>query len=245
MLRCSSYPKASSNVLKGAAGDDTAGFEIIDGDDLDGMAEAEGAPAERQPGRRAATDQPLAVSLPTSLGLEPARLSAMRSSLFQSSRRPLQVINPPGYCVPCVMHRYPRAPLQGSSWRSLLHEVQVSISLCLMQRRRGGEQGFGEAAGAPVPVPAAAAPNAWRDTAPALQAPRHAVAQGSPLPRLLTPALASPPPSSLPPAAELQETSTSAEEMVDAGLMLGQTSRVGWGPSGVFAHIGACGHARL
>lgn len=93
-LCCSSCPTAiPSSVLSNVAGDDSAGFEIIDGDDLDGMAEAESAPAERQPGRRAATDQPLAVSLPTSLGLDPARLSAMRSSLFQSSR-PLQVITP-------------------------------------------------------------------------------------------------------------------------------------------------------
>jgi hypothetical protein len=93
-LCCSSCPTAIvSSLLSNLAGDDSAGFEIIDGDDLDGMAEAEGAPTERQPGRRAATDQPLAVSLPTSLGLDPARLSAMRSSLFQSSR-PLQVIIP-------------------------------------------------------------------------------------------------------------------------------------------------------
>jgi hypothetical protein len=106
-----------SNSLKCSqhvAGDDSAGFEIIDGDDLDGMAEAEGAPAERQPGRRAATDQPLAVSLPTSLGLDPARLSAMRSSLFQSSR-PLQVIIPFTDCSPSVMARYSHAQLQISS----------------------------------------------------------------------------------------------------------------------------------
>lgn len=127
----------------------------------------------------------------------------------------------------------------------MLHKVQAFISLWLVQRKRGGEQGFGEAAGAPAPVPAAAAPNTWRDTAPALQAPRHAVAQGSPLPRMLTPALALPPPTSQPATTGLQHGSTGADNMVDAGLMLGQTSRVGWGPSGAFAHIGEGRHAWL
>lgn len=73
------------------AGDEADGFEIIDGEDLDGAAEAEGAAAPALPNRRAA-DRPLAVSLPASLGLEPARLSAMRSSLFEDvGSRPLQV----------------------------------------------------------------------------------------------------------------------------------------------------------
>lgn len=85
----------SRSVLHGVSGDDNSGFEMIDGDDLDGMAEAEGAAADRQPDRRAAADQPLAVSLPASLGLEPARLSAMRTSLYADSR-PLQVTNPLG-----------------------------------------------------------------------------------------------------------------------------------------------------
>jgi hypothetical protein len=110
----------------------------------------------------------------------------------------------------------------------------------MVQRRRGCEQDFGEAAGAPAPAPAAAAPNTWRNTRPAVQTPRHAAAQGSPLPRLLTPTLALPPPSPVTAPAQLQEGTTAADNMVDAGLMLGQTSRVGWGPSGVFAHIGEC-----
>ena len=107
-----------------------------------------------------------------------------------------------------------------------------------VQRRRGGERDFGEAAGASAPAPAATAPNTWRNTVPAVQAPRHAAAPGSPLPRLLTPALALPPPSSSAETSPLQEGHTAADNMVDAGLMLGQTSRAGWGPFGVLAHIG-------
>jgi hypothetical protein len=111
----------------------------------------------------------------------------------------------------------------------------------VVQRTRGGEQGFGEAAGAPAPAPAAA-PNTWRNTVPAVQAPRHAAAQGSPLPRLLTPALALPPPSPGAEAPLLQEGHTAADVMVDAGLMLGQTARIGWGPSGLLAHVGEGRH---
>ena len=78
------------HAVCGGAGDDTSGFEMINDDDLDGMADAEGAAADRQPVRRSAPDQPMPVALPTSLGLEPARLSAMRTSLFGDSH-PLQV----------------------------------------------------------------------------------------------------------------------------------------------------------
>jgi hypothetical protein len=58
------------------------------------MADAEGAAANRQPVRRPAPDQPLPVALPASLGLEPARLHAMRTSLFVDSH-PLQVTRLP------------------------------------------------------------------------------------------------------------------------------------------------------
>lgn len=177
-------------------GDESDGFEIVDGEDLDGEAQATGA--QRRPGRRGAAERPLPVALPASLGLEPARLSSMRSSLFQdaSSRPP--------------------------------------------QRKWGGEQGFGEAAGAPAPAPAAAAPNAWRQAKPAILPPRLAGAQGSPLPRSLSPPLALPPPGSAAGSAQQQEAASS-RTLVDAGPLLGRTSCAGWGPACTFAHIVAGG----
>lgn len=75
-------------------------------------------------------------------------------------------------------------------------------------------------------------------TKSAMQPPRQAKAQGSPLPRLLTPPLALPPPSPSAAAARQWPADASSDSLVDAGLMLGQTSRAGWGPSGVFAHVG-------
>lgn len=77
-------------------GDESDGFEFVDSEDLDGEAEATGA--QRPPGRRAAAERPLPVALPASLGLEPARLSSMRSSLFQTaSTRPLEVTGTSGF----------------------------------------------------------------------------------------------------------------------------------------------------
>lgn len=106
-----------------------------------------------------------------------------------------------------------------------------------LQRRGEGEQDFGEAAGAPAPAPAAAAPNAWLQAKPAIQPPRPAGAQGSPLPRSLSPLLALPPPNSAAGTAQQQEDASS-RTLVDAGPLLGRTSRAGWGPTCTFAHIG-------
>ncbi len=66
---------------------------MVDGGNLEEeAAAADGTQQHAQPARRAGARRPLSVALPASLGLEAARLSSIRNSLFEDlSARPLQV----------------------------------------------------------------------------------------------------------------------------------------------------------
>ncbi len=111
------------------------------------------------------------------------------------------------------------------------------MPVLLLQGRRGGQQDFGEAVGASAPAPAAPAPNAWRQAKPAIEPPHPPAVQALPQPRSLTPPLALPPPSPGAVTPSAQPQPEASRSLVDMGLLLGQSSRVGWAPSGVFAQI--------
>ncbi|KAK9829955.1 hypothetical protein WJX72_008858 [[Myrmecia] bisecta] len=199
----------------------------------DGMEDAAEAEPEVE---RVPLSPVLQLALPAHLNLDPQALAAMRDTFYPQ----------PGSRAPHKMRKVMRPALADQA-----AHTEAAFTLDAASDRRSsalvGDVAPQAAGAAGQPSPPARAVTAWQRAQPALQPPSGLATQAlgrtatppPALPLALSPHGAPSPPSLPLVAASARQAPEASERcLVDAGLLMGRSFRVGWGPNGAFAHPG-------